>query len=93
MASEMAEDFRILKEEKKKRHNEWYEKNSKIIKSYFIPKEYVEHDTVFLIRIDDFEADFYPHTGRWKYKNKMYRGGADKFIAFANKNLWNWVDK
>jgi hypothetical protein len=31
------------------------------------------------------KVDFYPHTGRWKVKHRMYKGGAASFISWYSK--------
>lgn len=78
---DMKEVFNDMKQDKKERHAKWYEANMKIIRdSGFI---FIEHPTALLFR-DKVNADFYPHTGRWKIKNKMYSGGAVKFLKLFN---------
>lgn len=77
---DMKEGFKFLTEMKKKRHQEWYQKNCEIIKNSGL--DYVQKDTVILFREGEIRFDFYPHTGRWKFESKMYQGGAEKFLKF-----------
>lgn len=77
---DMKEGFKFLTEMKKKRHQEWYQKNCEIIKNSGL--DFVQKDTVILFRDTNCRIDFYPHTGRWKFEGKMYQGGADKFLKW-----------
>jgi len=68
-----------LKDQKKERHQTWYDLNTKILencKYNFI----WSNDTCILFREEGPKVDFYPHTGRWRYKNKTYSGGATRFL-------------
>lgn len=81
---DMKEVFDMMRNEKKERHNEWYEKNMKLLNESGL--SFIKKDTVCLFREkDNLKIDFYPHTGRWKHGNKMYRGGAGSFIKWYLK--------
>lgn len=81
---DMAEVFNAMKDAKKERHSNWYEKNLKLLSNSGFT--YTHKDTVCLFReLNKPKVDFYPHTGRWKVNNKMKRGGAEAFIKWYTK--------
>ena len=83
--SDLAEDFKAMTRLKKERHLKWWLRNVKIIKQANIHYTWSSQNQTCMLFREKVNVDFYPHTGRWKYKNKMYNGGAERFI--------NWYDK
>lgn len=82
---DVGEDYKALNEMKKGRHQKWFDDNMKLIIGSAIPHEF--KGTVCLFRQSSLSVDFYPHTGRWKYRNKMFRGGAKAFLKWYEKAL------
>jgi len=79
---DMRELFDDLKQAKQERHQKWFDKNMAII----LGMTFIFKDTVCLFReTGKPKVDFYPHTGRWKVKNKMYNGGGQSFKNWYNK--------
>ena len=77
----MADDFREMTRQRQQRHKEWNVLNRKIIEKS--GTTYAERGEAFLFRDKNKpKADFYPSTGRWKSNNKMYSGGAEKFLEW-----------
>ena len=86
-----AKDYRALKEIRSKQKEDRLQKHDKII------QEWVSVDTVrqysiqyrpnsILFRFKDKpKADFFPSTGRWRSQNQTYRGGAEAFLEWHNK--------
>lgn len=81
---EMGIVFKAMDQAKKERHNNWFEKNIKIIQESGITYKWAG-DYCILFRGGKLAVDFYPHTGRWKCKNKMYSGGAESFLGWYKK--------
>ncbi len=79
---DMSEDFKVLSEEKKKRHAKWHEENMAIIGKSDIQYEIKNHGECIVTPL---KASFYPSTGRWTFKGKTYSGGAKSFINWYNK--------
>ena len=77
----MKETFEIMKQMKKEKHSENYTENVRIIEESGIA--HIKKETAILFRNDGYpKADFYPHTGRWKYGYSMCRGGASMFLKW-----------
>jgi len=86
MSNDLAKDFKLMNELRKKRHNDWYHKNLQIIQASDLEYE-ATSDTCLIFRMKGYpKADFYPHTGRWRSNNKTYNGGATAFIKWLRNN-------
>lgn len=82
---DVGDDYRAMTKDKKDRHSAWCEHNIEIL-SVRMAGRYIQHETVCLFREQGKpKVDFYPHTGRWKSGTKMYRGGANAFCAWYDK--------
>ena len=80
----MKEAFQAMQKMKKERHEEWYKCNMEELEKSKIPFKWAS-DTCILIREKQYpKIDFYPHTGRWRCKNKTYSGGAIKLLLFIS---------
>ena len=79
--SDTAECGRIMTQMRKDRHAEWHKENTKALEG--MDYKIVNGGECYLFR-GKVSADFYPSTGRWRSKNKTYRGGAKAFIAWMN---------
>ncbi len=81
---DMSEEFKAMKDAKKERHNNWFDENMKLIyKRGFVFRR--ASFSCLIYGTKDSTVSFYPHTGRWRYKNKTYRGGASAFISWYTK--------
>jgi hypothetical protein len=79
---DMKEVFQDMQKAKKERHNDWHLKNLATLSDM----EFILKGTVCLFREKDKpKVDFYPHTGRWKAGNKMYKGGGVSFLNWYKK--------
>lgn len=85
---DMGDLFRDLREDKKQRHEEAYEKNMQVLAESGIECQ-VRPTTVLFRSASKPRVDFYPHTGRWKVlpttkngKARMMRGGAKAFLVW-----------
>ena len=79
---DMGEIFKAMNEDKKQRHSDGFGKNMRLLEGM----RFVFKETVCLFReTGKPKIDFYPHTGRWKSKNKIHRGGAISFINWYSK--------
>jgi hypothetical protein len=85
--SETAETFRMMTEEKKKRHARNHKNNMEALRISGFP--FTEKDTAVLFRIDGKpKVDFYPHTGRWRIcsnPHRTYKGGVQSFLQWFGK--------
>lgn len=82
----MSEEFKAMKELVKERHNKWFEKNMETIhKDNLMYRKASQSCLVFGLK--DSTVSFYPHTGRWRHKNKTFRGGATSFLQWYKKLL------
>ena len=84
---DMAESFKAINERRKERHANMFTKNVQIIDQSGMKYEWSSNDKTCMLFRDGIKIDFYPHTGRWKYNNKMHKGGAGKMILFIKKML------
>jgi hypothetical protein len=91
MMGDLADDYRAMNEAKNIRRELRTHKNiGRLQESLFkgeISYRIVNSGSTYLFREDGKpKVDFYPGTGRWKVKNKMYKGGAEKFLHwYRNK--------
>ena len=83
---DMGDIFKTMNKAKKERHSKWYDQNVKIIDNSEFGYEWAGNGTAMLFRYC-VQADFYPHTGRWKYKGKMHSGGAEHFLRWYRNRL------
>lgn len=84
---DMGDIFNAMKAAKRDRPQQWYEINRDNFYANFSGR-FIEKDNVFLLRESGKpKVDFYPHTGRWKVGNKMYRGGALAFYRWYQGRL------
>ncbi len=79
---DLADDCRALTEARKERHAEWHSKNRAVINDSGIV--FIDKHEALLFR-EKIKVDFYPSTGRWRYNNKTYSGGAIKFLTWLSK--------
>ena len=86
---DMAEVFRDMTAAKKERHSKWWMQNMDIME-----KSGIEYDTknsgeVLIIRFTwpqgKPQVEFWPSTGRWRVRGKIFKGGAKSFINWYNK--------
>lgn len=84
---DMAEDFKFLQEEKRKRHSEWHKLNMAVLERDGIEKEIKNQGLTVIIRarLGKPQVDFFPSTGRWWARGKTFSGGA--------KAMLKWYDK
>lgn len=82
--SEDAEMYRAIKEEKQKRHAEWWIKNTRILKSSSLVFKEASHECYIFRELGKPKVDFYPSTGRWRNidTGKTHSGGATLFIQW-----------
>ena len=81
--SDTAECGRIMTQMRKDRHAEWHKENMDALRaSEFRQAFTVTNGGECILFRQNVSADFYPSTGRWRSKNKTYRGGAKAFIAW-----------
>ncbi len=83
--SDIGYAYKRIKKNKQDRHLTWYVKNIEIIAESEFKFKW-GGDTAMLFRYCE-SVDFYPHTGRWKYKGKMYSGGAEHFLRWYRNTL------
>lgn len=86
----MSGDLRALRQD---RHAKWREENLATLRKSLVP--FAMRETACLFREKGKPwVDFYPHTGRWravgpnlaeKLKGKVFRGGAQAFLAWYAK--------
>ncbi|MCK5614024.1 hypothetical protein KAR91_69820 [Candidatus Pacearchaeota archaeon] len=79
--SDISEMYQERKEAKQKLHLYWNRQNTIILDKSGIDYKKASQEC-YLFRQGQHKADFYPSTGRWKCKGRIYRGGAQKFIDF-----------
>lgn len=72
--------FRAMKQDKQRRHAEMFERNKRILVESGL--QFIDRGQALLFRGLARNADFYLSTGRWKYNNRMYRGGAEAFLQW-----------
>lgn len=80
---DMGDDFRAMRDEKKRRHREWREENREAIVSSGLP--FIDRGEAFLFRDSSKTlVDFYPSTGRWRVLGAKgtQSGGAEKFLEW-----------
>jgi hypothetical protein len=82
---DVGDDFRAFKEHKKSVRQSRFEKNMKFFEEHMKGRyEYKVGASVILLReTGKPKIDFYPHTGRWKCRGKMF-GGID-FLSWYEK--------
>ncbi len=81
---DMDDTFRMMRDEKKKRHAVNYEKNMTTLINCDLAFDL--KDAVVLFReVGKPKIDFYPHSGKWKSGNKIYNGGAQSFLNWYKK--------
>jgi hypothetical protein len=91
MNKKIIENWKFLKEEKKKRHAQWKNDNIQILVDNMGDRFEFRNDMETIIfRDKDYpQVDFYPSTGRWRIvgneKSYTYSGGAEKFIEWYEK--------
>jgi hypothetical protein len=72
---------------RKDRHAEWHKDNMTVLReSEFRQAFTVTNGGECILFRQGVSADFYPSTGRWRSKNKTYRGGAKAFVAWLKSN-------
>ena len=78
--------YASMREEKKLRHADWKEKNTKILQAGGLDIVFTDEwsNTAILREEDKPKIDFYLTTGRWKNvaRDKIYSGGAQKFLQW-----------
>lgn len=86
--SEDAEMYRRMDEEKKARHRQWKEQNTKILNESGIAYRAASEEC-YIFRNGKAKADFYPSTGRWRVPglSNTFRGGARAFIEWYKKQM------
>lgn len=79
---DLASDYRAMKEEKKRRHAEWYATNMQLLEKSGLKYRSVSGGQTLLFREPNKpKIDFYPSTGRWRVAGqRAVSGGAKKFI-------------
>lgn len=77
--------YNDMKEDRKEKHDKWFHENM-IFLEVNLPERFTLKGTVCLFREKGFpKVDFYPHTGRWKQGNKVFKGGAISFVNWYKK--------
>lgn len=97
---DMAEYFKDMNEEKKKRHQGWKEENTRILAEAGLPY-LIKGDEVILFREPGKpKVDFYPSTGRWKsitrrQPSEMFVAGSDiiKYFSGGAEVFLKWYKK
>ncbi len=89
--NDRAPDYKFLNEIKKEQKNIRMQKNKEVIRAwlmadtirqYFI--EYTPYSILFRFP-EKQKVDFFPSTNRWRSKNITYRGDAESFLSWYNK--------
>lgn len=82
--NETTEMWREVRKDKQERHAKLYQQNKSILVASGIPFE-DKGETLLFRQPNKPKVDFYPSTGRWKYKNDFMRGGAKAFLEWYRK--------
>jgi len=84
---DMAEDFKFMREQKRKQHADWYKQNMAILERSRLEKEIKNRGETVIIRarLGKPQVDFFPSTGRWRARGKTFSGGAKAMIKWYNK--------
>ena len=85
--SDYGDIYQEMKEEKQKKHAEWWEKNVGLLKESGLNYRVASRESIIFRDEDKPKVDFYPSTGRWRDvgTNRTYRGGAKAFIIWYKK--------
>ena len=86
MSEEMVEMFSGMRQATRERHAEWKVANMAVVKASGLRYRPSNKGECLTFRLGDVVANFYPSTGRWRAGNQTYGGGADKFIAWLERN-------
>ena len=81
---DMGDDFRAMREDRRKKHQKWYRMNKEVIDKSGI--DYIDKDEALTTPL---KATFYPSTGRWTYKGKTFSGGAKAFVNWYQNHEKN----
>jgi hypothetical protein len=88
--SDFVENCRDLDAMRRKRHQEWFDTNMRILQAAPFRFMMTANGTCLLFReVGKPNVDFYPHTGRWKAGATMHRGGAAQFVKWYQKQRAN----
>lgn len=85
---DMGEIFNAMKAETKERHAKWHKENRAVIDASGVPYQDRKEALLFRRKTEKnlpLSADFFPSTGRWRSKNKTFRGGAKAFLNWWGK--------
>ena len=86
--SDMGDIYRDMTADKKEQHKEWKAVNTETIDKSGINYESTNDGETLLFRENNnLKIDFYPSTGRWKFRNQMFRGGARQFLNWYKRKL------
>jgi len=85
--SEIGDDFKEYKAWVDKRKLDYYSLAKWILSKTTFKYEIKDENRVILFREHDkLKVDYYPSTGKWKYKDRIFKGSIYKFISwYANK--------
>jgi len=79
----MSDVYESIRHMTQMRHRKNFEDNMKLLEESGLPFE--KRDSAMLFRKGCVKADFYPHTGRWKYGAIILGGGAKKFLEWYKR--------
>lgn len=85
---DLADDYKAMSEAKKQRREKRIDDNIKILygPTCKIKFELRKNENLLLFREQGKpKVDFYLGTGRWRSKNKTYKGGAKSFLIWYSK--------
>ena len=90
---DMAEDFKLMEEDRKERHLDMKKRNIKTLVSSGFELTFANEFEACLFRYQNYpKVDFFPSTGRWrivdKGKQQTMKGGAANFLEwFKNQKI------
>lgn len=83
--SDMAEDFKAMREHRQDQHRKWFEENMKVLEGIPFKSTNFGHTLLFRPPTYTTIADFYPSTGRWRSQGKTYSGGGKAFLNWLRE--------
>lgn len=85
--TEWSDIYRALNEEKRERHAQWWDANTKYLNESGVVFRVASHESYLFRQEGKPKVDFYPSTGRWRDvgTGKTYRGGAQAFVGWYKK--------
>ena len=79
---DMGDIFRIMKDDRKTRHADNKDINTRILDNASIPSRTSNDGECRTYKMSNQTVNFYPSTGRWHYKGQTFSGGASVFLQW-----------